>query len=166
MQLLRALELDPDSIAARVTLGDAVVRFKRFGEAEAHLRRAFELESRSAAMHQKFRRGAQKATTLSGSYRVVPRGSRDQSGIRVRQCRHGYGAVRCVAIRRGARGAGIANRSWRRAACFILLGGIARELGRFEAAAEHFQRAAELDPDNVEPLLDLAALRRRQQRDR
>ncbi|MDE0000406.1 MAG: hypothetical protein OXQ89_21895 [Rhodospirillaceae bacterium] len=31
---------------------------------------------------------------------------------------------------------------------------------------QHFQHAAELDPDNVEPLLDLAGVRRRQQRDR
>ena len=45
------------------------------------------------------------------------------------------------------------------------MGRAARELGRFELAAEHFQRAAELDPDNLEPLLDLAGVRRGQQRD-
>ena len=46
------------------------------------------------------------------------------------------------------------------------MGRAARELGRLHAAADHFQRAVELDPDDVEPILDLAALRRSQQRDR
>ena len=48
----------------------------------------------------------------------------------------------------------------------LFAGRAGRELGRFDAAAEHFRRAAELDPDNVEPLLDLAGVQRRRQRDR
>ena len=45
------------------------------------------------------------------------------------------------------------------AALYLHMGRAERELGHIEEAAAHFERATEIDPDNVEPLLDLANLR-------
>ena len=44
---------------------------------------------------------------------------------------------------------------------YLHMGRAARELGRLDEAAEHFQRAREIKPEDVEPLFDLAKRRGR-----
>ena len=48
----------------------------------------------------------------------------------------------------------------------VLMGRASRELGRLDAAEEHFQLAMAIDPHDATPLLDLAGLRGAQQRHR
>ena len=48
----------------------------------------------------------------------------------------------------------------------VLMGRASRELGRLDAAEEHFQLAMAIDPRDATPLLDLAGLRGAQQRHR
>ena len=168
--LRRALKLDPDSIPAHVTLGDALVHFKRFAKAEEHLRRALKLDPGSAATHQnlaealrKQRRSAEAIESYRVALEIDPGFAFAHAGMgmalfEAQQFAEAFAALeQALELQPGLADGG---------ALHLFLGRTARELGRFEAAAEHFQRAAELDPDNVEPLLDLAGVRRSQQRDR
>ena len=168
--LRRALERDPDNIAAHVTLGDALLRFKRFAEAEDHLRRALELDPGSAATHQnlaealrKQRRSAEAIESYRAALEIDPGFALAYAGMGmalfdVRQLAEAFAALeQALVLQPELADGGVLH---------LLLGRTARELGRFEAAAEHFQRAAELDPNKMEPLLDLAGVRRGQQRDR
>ena len=168
--LRRALTLDPSYTPAHVTLGHALVHSERFAEAEEHLRRALTLDPDNAAAHQNLaealrqqRRSAEAIESYRAAVELDPGFAFAYTGMGialfdVRRYPEALAAMeQALALQPELAQGGM---------LLILMGRAAREMGRFEVAAEHFQHAAELDPHNVEPLLDLAGVRRRQQRHR
>ncbi len=165
-----AVEQRPESAGALANVGRALVYFERFTEAEEHLRRALELDRRSTTAHQNLAEALRKQgrhLEAVESYRAV---LELDAGFALAYAGMGtalYEARRYPeALAALEQALALQPELAERATLRLFMGRAARELGRFEVAAEHFQRAAELDPDNVEPLLDLAAVRRSQQRDR
>ena len=171
IHLRRALELDPDSIAAHVTLGDALVRFKRFDEAEVHLRRALKLDPGSVATHQnlaealrKQRRSAEAIESYRVALEIDPGfafayADMGMALFDARQFTEALAALeQALELQPELAEGGLIH---------LLLGrSCARTAPVSRSPRITSQRAADLDPDNVEPLLDLAGVRRRQQRDR
>ena len=164
-----AAEQRPESAGALANVGRALVYFERFTEAEEHLRRALELDRRSTTAHQNLAEALRKQgrhLEAVESYRAVLELDAGFAlayagmGTALYEVRRYPGALAAL-----EQALALQPELAKRAALRLFMGRAARELGRFEVAVEHFQRAAELDPDNVEPLLDLARVRRRQQRD-
>ena len=165
-----AVEQRPESAGALANVGRALVHFERFTEAEEHLRRALELDPRSTTAHQNLAEALRKQgrhLEAVESYRAV---LELDAGFALAYA--GLGTALFEARRYSEALAALEQalalqpELAERAALRLFTGRAARELGRFDAAANHFRRAAELDPDNVEPLLDLAGVQRMRQRDR
>ena len=165
-----AVEQRPDSAGALANVGRALVYFERFTEAEEHLRRAVVLDARSTTAHQNLAEALRKQgrhAEAVESYRAV---LEVDSGFALAYAGMGtalYEARRYAEALEALEAALALRPELATPGTLpLFMGRAARELGRLEAAAGHFQRAAELDPDNAEPLLELAGLRRGQQRDR
>ena len=165
-----AVEQRPDSAGALANVGRALVYFERFTEAEEHLRRAVVLDPRSTTAHQNLAEALRKQGRYAEaveSYRAV---LEIDAGFALAYAGMGMALfeARRYAETLAALEQALALQPELAApgTLPLFMGRAARELGRLDAAAGHFQRAAELDPGNVEPILDLATLRRGQQRDR
>ena len=165
-----AVEQRPDSAGALANVGRALVYFERFTEVEEHLRRAVVLDPRSTTAHQNLAEALRKQGRYAEaveSYRAV---LEIDAGFALAYAGMGMALfeARRYAETLAALEQALALQPELAApgTLPLFMGRAARELGRLDAAAGHFQRAAELDPGNVEPILDLATLRRGQQRDR
>ena len=163
-----AVEQRPDSAGALANVGRALVYQGRFAEAEEHLRRARELDPRSTTAHQNLGealRKQQRYLEAVESYRAVleidARFALAHAGMGMAlfEAQHYAEALaameQALALQPALPSTGSLH---------LFMGRAARELGRLDAAADSFRRAMELDPDHVEPVLDLANLRRSQQR--
>ena len=165
-----AVEQRPDSAGALANVGRALVYFERFTEAEEHLRRAVVLDPRNTTAHQNLAEALRKQGRYAAaveSYRAV---LAIDAGFALAYAGMGLALfeARRYAETLAALEQALALQPELAApgTLPLFMGRAARELGRLDAAAGHFQRAVELDPGNVEPILDLATLRRGQQRDR
>ena len=165
-----AVEQRPDSAGALANVGRALVYFERFTEAEEHLRRAVVLDPRNTTAHQNLAEALRKQGRYAAaveSYRAV---LAIDAGFALAYA--GMGMARFEAQRYAEALAALEQALALQPELAapgtlpLFMGRAARELGRLDAAAGHFARAMELDPGNVEPILDLATLRRGQQRDR
>ena len=163
-----AVEQRPDSAGALANVGRALVYFERLDEAEDHLRRAVQVDPRSTTAHQNLAEALRKQeryTEAVESYRSV---LDIDEGFALAHA--GMGTALFEAHRYAealdAMGTALALQPELPSAAILYLhmGRAERELGRLDAAAAHFQRATQIDPDNVEPLLDLADLRTREGR--
>ena len=164
----RAVEQRPDSAGALANVGRALIHFQHLEEAEDHLRRAVQLDPRSTTAHQNLAETLRKQERFAEaveSYRSV---LAIDEGFALAYAGMGtalYGTRRhAEALAALARALALQPDLPGKGALLLHMGRAARELGRSDEAAAHFQRAAELDPDSLEPLLELARLRFRQGR--
>ena len=163
-----AVQQRPDSAGALANVGRALIHFERFAEAEEHLRRAVRHDPRSTTAHQNLAEALRKQERYAEaveSYRAV---LAIDVGFALAHAGMGFALYGAERYREAldAMGAALSLQPDLPTAATLRLhmGRSARELGRLDEAAAHFRRAAEADPDGVEPLLDLAGLRRRQGR--
>ena len=161
-----AVEQRPDSAGALANLGRALVGLQQFAEAEDHLRRAVQIDPRSTTAHQNLAEALRKQERYAGavaSYRAVlaidDRFALAYAGMGTalfheqRYAEAVAAMTQALSLEPDLPTAG---------ALHLHMGRAAGELGRPDEAAQHFLRAMEIEPDNVEPLFDLAKLRFRQ----
>ena len=163
-----AVRQRPDSAGALANVGRALVYMERFAEAEEHLRRAREFDPRSTTAHQNLGEALRKQERYAEaveSYRAV---LEIDAGFALAHAGMGMALFQAQrwaeALAAMAQAVSLQPELAAAGSLPLFMGRAARELGRLEAAADHFRRAMELDPRNVEPVLDLANVRRRQQR--
>ena len=163
-----ALRQRPDSIKALTAVGRGLIAVGRPDEAEELLRRAVRLDPRDTRSRQNLAESLRKQERFVEAvewYRAVlaidDEFAPPYAGMGIAL----FGARRYEeAIAALERALSLDPRLPTAAALHLYLGRAARELGRFDEAAGHLQRAAEIEPANVEPLLELANLRSRQGR--
>ena len=114
-------------------------------------------------------RGAQAAAALRGGGGGVPRGTGDRARARAGPCRPGGCTVPSAqrheeSLEALARAAALQPDTALAGPLQRLMGRAAQELGRSEAAAQHYERALQLDPRDAEALDRLAMVRFGQQR--
>ena len=163
-----AVQQRPDSAGALANLGRALVGLQQFEEAERHLRRAVQADPRSTTAHQNLAEALRKQERYAEaveSYRAVL--AIDESFALAYA---GMGTA-LFGEQRYAEAAAAMTQALSlepdlptAGALHLHMGRAARELGRLDEAAQHFLRAMEVEPANVEPLFDLAKLRFRQGR--
>ena len=163
-----AVEQRPDSAGALANVGRALIHFGQMEEAEDLLRRAVQHDPRSTTAHQNLAEALRKQERYAEaveSYRAV---LAIDSGFALAYAGMGtalFGEGRYVeALDAMADALSLQPDLPTASTLYLHMGRAARELGRLEEAAAHFERAAENDPGNVEPLLDLINLRTRQGR--
>ena len=163
-----AVEQRPDSAGALANVGRALVYFQQLEEAEDHLRRAVQIDPRSTTAHQNLAEALRKQERYAEaveSYRAV---LAIDEGFALAYAGMGtalFGERRYVeALDAMATALSLQPELPTAAMLHLHMGRAARELGRLQEAAAHFERATEIEPDNIEPLLDLANLRTRQGR--
>ena len=158
-----AVEQRPDSAGALANVGRALVHFHLLEEAEEHLRRAVQIDPRSTTAHQNLAEALRKQERYAeavASYRAV---LAIDEGFALAYA--GMGAAlfaqqrHAEALEAMATALSLQPELRTAAALSLHMGRAERELGRFDAAAAHFERVAEIEPHNVEPLLDLAKVR-------
>ena len=163
-----ALEQRPDSAGALANVGRALVYFQQLEEAEDHLRHAVQVDPRSTTAHQNLAETLRKQERFAEaveSYRVVLEIDADFAlayagmGMALFAERRYADALHAIAT-----ALSLQPELPTAATLYVHMGRAERELGRFEKAAAHFERATKIDPDSVEPLLDLAKLRIQQGR--
>ena len=132
--LLRALELDPHHNPVHQNLGEVLRKQGRYEEAIASYRTLLESESEFALAHA----GMGDALFQLGQYDAAIKSL--SKAISLQSDLPGVGAL------------------------YGLMGRASLELDRFETAEKHFQRAMEINPGAVEPLVYLASLRIAQHR--
>ena len=163
-----AVEQRPDSADAHSNLGLAQMNLERFTAAGASLRRALELDPRHRSALQNtgelLRKQGRHAAAVEAYRAVLERdrgyalayaGMGDALFHLERYDQALDALAQALALQPGLPMAGRME---------TLMGRAARELGRLDAAEEHFRRAMEIDPADATPLLDLANLRAAQQR--
>ena len=163
-----AVEQRPDSADAYSNLGLALSNLERFEEADESLRRALELNPRHKSARQNtaelLRKQEQYAAAVEAYRTVLERdrgyalayaGMGDALFHLERYEEALASLAQAVALQPGLPMVGDLQ---------VLMGRASRELGRLEAAAEHFRRAMAIDPRDATPVLDLANLRAMQQR--
>ena len=163
-----ALEHRPDSVGALANMGRGLLKLGQLDEAERHLRRALEIDRRSTVARQNLaevlRKRARYPEALE-AYRAVLRKDPENALAYA-----GMGTVlfemqrydKAVAAMKRGLSLGAAGSV---ALSLHLFSGRALEaLDRFDAAEKHFLSAAEIDPRNPAPLVDLAGLRMAQRR--
>ena len=163
-----AVEQRPDSAGALANVGRALVYLQQLEEAEDHLRRAVQIDPRSTTAHQNLAEALRKQERYAEaveSYRAV---LAIDEGFALAYAGMGtalFGERRYVeALDAMATALSLQPELPTAAMLHLHMGRAARELGRLQEAAAHFERATEIEPDNIEPLLDLANLRTRQGR--
>ena len=163
-----AVEQRPDSADAHSNLALAQMNLERFDASAESLRRALELDPRhknalqiTADLHRKQGRHAEAVEAYravlarDGRYALAHAGMGDAL-FQLRRYREAVESLRQAAsLQPNLPMAGTLH---------ALMGRASRELGRLDAAEEHFRRAMAIDPQDATPLLDLAALRAAQQR--
>ena len=164
-----AVQQRPDSAGALANLGRALVGLEQFEEAERHLRRAVLADPRSTTAHQNLAealRKQQRYAEAVDTYRAVL--AIDEHFALAYA---GMGTA-LIGDRRYAEAVPALERALSlepdlptAPSLHIHLGRAHNELGHLDDAEQHFMHAIELQPDNVEPLFDLAKLRLRQGRD-
>ena len=163
-----AVQQRPDSVDALANLGRALIGLEQFAEAERHLRHAVQLDPRSTTAHQNLAEALRKQERYAEaveSYRAVlaidDRFAMAYGGMGTAL----YGEQRYAEAVAAMTQALILQPDHPSAGVLHLyMGRAERELGRLHEAEQHFHAAMELEPDNVEPLLDLAKLQFRQGR--
>ena len=158
-----AAEQRPDSAGALANVGLALIKFGRPEEAEAHLRRAVRVDPRSTTAHQNLgealRRQGRFAEAME-SYRAV---LAIDDGFALAHAGMGmalFGERRYAeALAAMAKALSLQPDLPIAPMLYLHMGRAARELGRPDEAAAHFQRAGAIAPDDPEPLFDLAKLR-------
>ncbi len=163
-----AVEQRPDSAGALANVGRALVYLQQLEEAEDHLRRAVQIDPRSTTAHRNLAEALRKQERYAEaveSYRAV---LAIDEGFALAYAGMGtalFGERRYVeALDAMATALSLQPELPTAAMLHLHMGRAARELGRLQEAAAHFERATEIEPDNIEPLLDLANLRTRQGR--
>ncbi len=163
-----AVEQRPDSAGALANLGRALIHFKRLQEAEEHLRRAVRIDPHSTTAHQNLAEALRKQERFDEaveSYRAVL--AIDESfALAYAGMGMALFGERSYADALGATATALSLQPElsNAAMLYVHMGRSARELGRLDEAAAHFERGAEIDPHDVEPLLELADVRVRQGR--
>ena len=165
---LIAVEQRPDSAGALANVGRALVHFRRLDEAEDHLRRAVQIDPRSTTAHQNLAEALRKQERYAEavqSYRAV---LEIDQGFALAHAGMGtalFGERRYEeALDALSKALTLQPELPTAGTLYLHMGRAARELGRLEEAAAHFERAIELGPDPIEPLLDLFGLRIQQGR--
>ncbi len=163
-----AVEQRPDSAGALANLGRALIHFKRLQEAEEHLRRAVRIDPHSTTAHQNLAEALRKQERFAEaveSYRTVL--AIDESfALAYAGMGMALFGERRYAEALGALATALSLQPELPNAVmlYVHMGRSARELSRLDEAAAHFERGAEIDPYDVEPLLELADVRVRQGR--
>ena len=161
-----AVEQRPDSAEALANVGSALIHFEQLEEAEEHLRRAVRIDPRSTTGHQNLAEALRKQERYAEaveSYRRVLAIDMRFALAYVGMGSALFGAGRHEEALDAMDMALSLKPDLPMAATLRMhMGRAARELGRLDEAAAHFERAAAIDPGNVQPLLDLADLRFRQ----
>ena len=163
-----AVEQRPESADAHSNVGLALSDLERFTEAEKSLRRALELDPRHKSALQNtaelLRKQEQYEAAVEAYQTVLERDRRyalayagmGDALFNLQRYEEALASLtQALVLQPGLPMAG---------AMEVLMGRSAREMGRLDAAEEHFLRAMQLDPDDATPVLDLAGLRARQQR--
>ena len=163
-----AVEQRPDSAGALANLGRALIGLKRFDEAERHLRHAVRADPRSTRAHQNLAEALRKQERYAeavASYRAV---LAIDASLALAYAGMGmalFGDQRYEEAMAAMTQALTLEPDLPAAGeLYMHIGRAASELGRLDEAAQHFLRALEIEPDNVEPMFDLAKLRFRQGR--
>ena len=165
---LAVLDIDPDFAPAHAGMGEALFRLGRYRQAVESLGRAVSLGplpisqryllAEGLRRHQRFEEAVE-------AYRHVleidPEYDTAHAGI-------GYALFQLEryeeALESVARSISLRPESADGADRHVVMGRASLELGRMEAAAEHYERALKIDPGNVKALDSLALLRFGQQR--
>ena len=158
----------PDDAGAHSNLGRALSELERFAEAGESLAYALDLDPRHKGALQNtaelLRKQEQYEAAIEAYLRVLERdrayplayAGMGDALFRLARYEEALEALaQALALRPSLPMAGVLE---------TLMGRGARELGRLEAAAQHFRRAMTLDPSDPTPVLDLANLRAAQQR--
>ena len=163
-----AVEQRPDSAGALANLGRALVGLQQLEEAERYLRRAVQGDPRSTTAHQNLAEALRKQGRYAEaveSYRAVlaidDRFALAYAGMGTALYdEQRYAEALSTMLHALALEPGLSSA----ATLYLQMGRAASELGRLDEAGQHFLRAMEIEPDDLEPLFDLAKLRFRQGR--
>ncbi len=163
-----AVEQRPDQPAGHSNLGLALMSLERFEEAEARFGRALELDPRHRGANQNLgavmkRQGRydeaieqfHAVLEIDGDF-VLGWSGLAETLFLAEQYEE--------ALEAATRALSIEPDSPKSAALHLLLGRASRETGQFEAAERNLLRAAELAPDEADPLRELATLYLRMER--
>ena len=158
-----AVERRPDSAGARTNLGRALVLLGQYEEAEAELRGALELEPRNKV----FFLNMGEAHRYQGEYELALASYRKSLEIDpdFPLAHAGTGDALLNLGRHGEalavleRGASLPQKAMSEGAIQYLLGRTRLEMDQVDRAEEHFQRALDIVPLDVNPLHDLARIR-------
>ena len=163
-----AVKHRPDSAGALSNVGRGLLKLGQIDEAEQHLRRALKIDPRSTTARQNLAEILRKTKRYGDAleaYRAVLRKDPEYTlayagmGTALFEMKRYDEAV--AAMKKALS----LNPGRAVAVSLNLFAGRALEAqGRLDAAEEHFLGAAELDPRNPTPLVDLADLRMAQQR--
>ena len=165
---LIAVEQRPDAAGAHANLGRALLLMDRFEEAEEYLAQALELDPRSRTAQQNraelLRKRGRYEEAIEWFRRVIardPTNALAHAGMGASQ----YELKRYEeALESMGRALELAPDSPNIRPLVGLSGRALKALGRFEAAEQRFLLAADIDPDDAAPLVDLSALRIAQKR--
>ena len=165
---LIALQQQPESADALANVGAGLVYLERFAEAEQLLGRALELDPRNTDAHQNLGealRNQGRHLEAVESYRAAvaidPGFALAYAGMGWSLFETQRSAEALAALQRAL---DLQVESGLTATLYLFMGRAARELGQLDTAAGHFRQAIRLDPQDAEPLLELAFLLRSQQR--
>ena len=160
---LVADEQRPDFAGAHANLGRALLLMERFDEAERHLARALELDSRKTTAMQniaELRRKQGRHEEAIERFREVverePANALAHAGLGTSLLKAERPGEALEAIDRALE---LKPGMKQRHSLLALTGRALKALGRFEEAERRLLRAAEMDPSDASPLVDLAALR-------
>ena len=163
-----AVEQRPESADAHSNLGLALSNLERFADAGEALRRALELDPRHKSALQntaELLRKQEQYEAAVAAYRTVLERDRRYALAYAGMGDALFNLQRYEeALASLTQALVLQPRLPMAGAMEVLMGRAARELGRLDAAEEHFLRAMELDPGDATPVLDLAGLRGQQQR--
>ena len=163
-----ALQQRPESAGALANVGAGLVYLERFAEAEQLLRRAVELNPRNATAHlnlgealREQRRHRKAMESYRAAIAIDPRFALAHAGIGRSQFEAQHYAEALAALQQAL---DLQPESALAATLYLFMGRAARELRQLDTAAGHFRQAIRLDPQDAEPLLELALLLRSQHR--
>ena len=165
---LAVLDIDPDFAPAHAGMGEALFRLGRYRQAVESLGNASSIEPLPISQHYFLAEGLRRQQRFEEAveaYRHVleidPEHDWAHAGI-------GYAWFQMQryeeALESVARSVSLRPESPDGADRHVVMGRASLELGRMEAAAEHYERALKIDPGNVKALDSLALLRFGQQR--
>ena len=163
-----AVKQRPDFAPGYSNAGIALLKLERFKEAEKILRRGLEIDPRDRDLRQNLAealRQQKRYTEAAEAYRATlaidSRYARAHAGLgyalyHLKRYEEAVAALeRSLSLEPASPAAGTLG---------LLLGQALQKANRLDAAAEHYQRAASMDPRDVRPLRHLAELRNAQGR--